>query len=240
MSLWVPQGPRLLVVVAHAFWLSDVTVPSLQLPSIPIILKAMHFWPTSPWSPDPAMVWLLTSVICMILLQHTVSRCEPIRSPYSPHSLPPPCSTTALPLASWSWKPGQNPLFPSPSLYLCINVYFIIHTWMILNVKILIIMKRQNGNRNVWVDMETKPLSCARMIKNYKYYSFVSIHFLPFFCPAATLAQTSIISHVHGSCLLFLCILPVCPSANTGCISYITMVKSHHQLQPSHGFPFIT
>lgn len=56
-------------------------------------LKAMHFWPTSPWSPDPAMAWLLTSLICMILLQHTVSRCEPVRSPYSPHPLPPPWST---------------------------------------------------------------------------------------------------------------------------------------------------
>lgn len=29
----------------------------------------------------------------MIPLQHTVSRFEPVRSPYSPHPLPPPCST---------------------------------------------------------------------------------------------------------------------------------------------------
>lgn len=113
-------------------------------------------------------------------------------------------ATGFLKLKTWAAS-----FFSSPSLYLCINVYFIIHTWMILNVKILIIMKRQNGNRNVWVDMETKPLSCARMIKNYKYYSFVSIHFLPFFCPAATLPQTSIIPHVHSSCLFFLCILSV-------------------------------
>lgn len=77
-----------------------------------------------------------------------MSRCELIRSLHSPHPLPPlvhGSATGFLKLKTWAAS-----FFPSLSLYLCINACFIIHTWMILNVKILIIMERQNGNRNLW------------------------------------------------------------------------------------------
>lgn len=173
-------------------------------------------------------VWFSFNTLCLDLSLYVLLAAPIHFRPLVVHG----SATGFLKLKTWAAS-----FCPSPSLYLCTSVYFIIHTWMILNVQILIIMKRQNGNRYVWVDMETKPLFCARIIK---YYSFISIHFLPFLCPSVTsLAQTSIFSHVQDSCLLFFCILPVLQQS-TRCISHIRMVQSLHRLQPSHGLPFIT